>query len=141
LPARTEPRPKTPSGQRILIVEDEPLIAMDLAASLAEAGFEVVGPAGRIDEALRLIGRARFDGALMDANLGGQAVDELAAALTRRNIPFAFVTGYGRESLPTAFAAAPMLTKPVDTAALVKLARRLFVDASGAIPLRRDDAG
>ena len=139
--ARTEPRQKTPSGQRILIVEDEPLIAMDLAASLAEAGFEVVGPAGRIDEALRLIGRARFDGALMDANLGGQAVDELAAALTRRNIPFAFVTGYGRESLPTAFAAAPMLTKPVDTAALVKLARRLFVDASGAIPLRRDDAG
>jgi hypothetical protein len=65
-------------------------------------------------------------------------VDQVAAALTRRNIPFAFVTGYGRENLPTAFAAAPMLTKPVDGPAMVRLANKLLAGSNDATPIRRD---
>lgn len=126
-------------GQRVLVVEDEPLLAMEMAATLGDAGFDVVGPASRIDEAMRLIAKAEFDGALLDANLAGRPVDELAAALTRRNIPFAFVTGYGRESLPIAFASAPLLAKPVDTAAVVRVARGLFSTGENAIPIRRDE--
>ncbi len=128
-----------PDGRRVLIVEDEPLVAMDMAETLSSAGFAVVGPAGMMDEALRLIAKGEFDGAFLDANLGGRPVDELAAALTRRNIPFAFVTGYGRESLPEAFAAAPLLTKPVDGAVLVKLARNLFTADDRVIQMRRDE--
>jgi PAS domain S-box-containing protein len=137
--ASGERRQRGPGGRRVLVVEDEPLIAMDIAASLGDAGFDVVGPAGRIDEAIQLIAKSDFDGAFLDANLGGRSVDELAAALTRRNIPFAFITGYGRESLPAAFASGPMLTKPVDARALLDLAHKLFVAGNSATPLRRED--
>jgi CheY-like chemotaxis protein len=123
----------------LLVVEDEPLLAMEMAATLGDAGFLVVGPASGIDEAMRLIAKAEFDGALLDANLAGEPVDALAAALTRRNIPFAFVTGYGRESLPIAFAAAPILAKPVDRAALIRMLHGLFSAGNDAIPMRRDE--
>src|SRR5690606_36623500 len=90
-------------GKRILIVEDEPLVAMDMAASLVAAGCEVAGPAGNLRDAKRLVADADFDAALLDANLAGSPVDELAAALARLEIPFAFATGYGQESLLSGF--------------------------------------
>jgi len=100
-------------GKRILVVEDEPLIAMELEAMLRDGGCEVIGPAGDLDEAMRLLGDGkRCDAALLDANLGGQSVDELAVALTRAGVPFAFVTGYGVDALPPAFRKAPMIPKP-----------------------------
>jgi CheY-like chemotaxis protein len=99
--------------KRILVVEDEPLIAMEIEATLRDGGCEVIGPAGDLDEALRLFGASEpCDAALLDANLGGQRVDELAAALTRAGVPFAFVTGYGVEALPRAFRGALMIPKP-----------------------------
>lgn len=98
--------------KRMLVVEDEPLVAMDVEESLTAAGYEVVGPAGNLEHAKRLIGEAAFDAALLDVNLSGHPVDELAAALTQKGIPFAFVTGYGREALPRGFAQAVMLSKP-----------------------------
>jgi CheY-like chemotaxis protein len=100
------------SGKRILLVEDEPLIAMDIAAQLEAAGCEVIGPAGTVAAAKHLIAASSCDAALVDANLAGHPVDEVAAALTQKGIPFAFATGYGQEGLPISFRGSPLLTKP-----------------------------
>ena len=85
------------------MVEDEPLLALDNVAALEGAGATVLGPAGTVREALGIIGSAPLDAAVLDANLQGHPVDEIAAALTARNVPFLFVTGYGPESLPQGF--------------------------------------
>ena len=116
----------------MLVVEDEPLVAMDLEESLAAAGYDVVGPAGNLAHAKKLIAETAFDAALLDVNLSGHPVDELAAALTQRNIPFAFVTGYGREALPHGFAHAVLLSKPFSRNQLHNVAEIL---------LRREDLG
>ena len=115
--------------KRILVVEDEPLIAMEIESALRDGGCEVIGPAGDLGEAMRLLGAVeRCDAALLDANLGGHPVDELAAALTRAGVPFAFVTGYGAEALPAAFREAMMIPKPFSRnqlySALAALMRR-----------------
>ena len=112
--------------KRVLVVEDEPLVAMELVATLEEDGCVVVGPAGDVDSAKTLIEQDQFDAALLDANLGGQPVDELAAALTRRNIPFAFVTGYGRQNLPESFRNAAMIGKPFARGELLAILARLL---------------
>jgi two-component sensor histidine kinase len=119
-------------GKRILIVEDEPLVAMDLKVILHEAGIDVVGPARTSAAALGLLERAPLDGALLDANLGGERIDGVAAALARRGVPFAFVTGYGRESLPRSFCNIPIVSKPFVAADLLQAVRKLV--ASGAKP-------
>ena len=113
-------------GKRLLIVEDEPLVAMDMAGQLAGAGAEVVGPAGNAAEAMKLIAEGGLDVAVLDANLAGEPVDDIAAALTRANVPFAFVTGYGRESLPRSFATAEMLSKPFDANRLLTVVTGLL---------------
>lgn len=113
------------AGKRILVVEDEPLLAIDIAGQLEDAGAQVVGPAGNVVSALGLVEQYRFDGALLDANLAGHAVDDIAASLAAKGIPFVFVTGYGRESLPKAFAEAEMLAKPFGGSQLLDVAARL----------------
>src|SRR3546814_17036983 len=97
---------------RILLIEDEPLIAMDMCDTLEDGGYTVVGPASTLDEAHELVETAKFDAALLDANLSGEAVDEVEAALTRKGMPFAFVTGYGRAAPHEAFRPSPLLKKP-----------------------------
>jgi CheY-like chemotaxis protein len=114
------------NGKRILIIEDEPLVWMDIETFLSESGSIIVGPAGNIDSARLLIEAEKFDGVLMDANLGGQPVDELAAALVKRNIPFVFLTGYGRESLPKAFRDSRMVAKPYTREQLLTAAAQMF---------------
>jgi two-component sensor histidine kinase/DNA-binding response OmpR family regulator len=106
-------RPPEPlRGKRFLIVEDEPLIALEIMAGLESVGVNVEGPVGSVQEALRAIDDdCSFDGVLLDANLRGEPAGEIAAALTRRNIPFVFVTGYGRQALPESFGRSPILTK------------------------------
>jgi PAS domain S-box-containing protein len=123
-------------GKRILVVEDEPLVAMDLESSLTAAGCEIVGPAGTLDKARPLIAEAHCDAALIDVNLAGQPIDELAAALTRQNIPFAFVTGYGPEALPRAFQEAVVLRKPFSEDQLLAVVELLLYQADTAVPLR-----
>jgi CheY-like chemotaxis protein len=112
-------------GKRIVVVEDEPLVSMELESCLQAAGCEVVGPVGRLDHARALIADAVCDAALVDANLAGERVDELVAALARRHVPFAFVTGYGRDALPDAFREAIVLTKPFSRAGLIAVVERL----------------
>lgn len=96
---------------KVLIVEDEVLIALELEQAVCSAGGEAE-IATRVAEALRKIGECNFDAAILDVNLHGKRSDVVAAALTRRNIPFAFVTGYGRDSLFEAFRNTTLLNKP-----------------------------
>ena len=103
---------RTLQGKRILVIEDEPLVAMDVESSLTAAGCEVVGPAATLERAKRLIEESDCDAALLDVNLAGQPVDELATLLARKNRPFAFVTGYGRDALPSGFRGVVVLGKP-----------------------------
>ena len=108
------------------MVEDEPLIAMDIEEKLLSVGCNVIGPAPNPATARRLIAETAPDAALLDANLAGQRVDALAMELRRRGIPFAFATGFGRESLPPEYGDAPLLTKPFGGEQLVEVVRRLL---------------
>jgi PAS domain S-box-containing protein len=124
-------------GKRILIVEDEPLVAMELESNLTAAGCEVIGPAGTLEQAKSLVAQREFDAALVDVNLAGHAVDEIAAALTQKNCPFAFVTGYGREALPRGFRDAVLLGKPFGRAQVLAAVDVLLYQRAGVVPLRQ----
>ena len=129
------------SGFRILVVEDEPLLSLDLVAGLEGAGAEVVGPAGTIEEALQLVETAAIDAALLDGNLHGKPVDEVAAALARRNIPFVFVTGYDAQSLPRAYAKTAILAKPFSPEQLLEAAIQLVEPPEGVVRLKSHNGG
>src|SRR5215813_9745416 len=83
------------SGRRVLIVEDEGMVAMLLEDMLADLGHEVVATAARLDRATQLVSEAAIDFAILDVNLNGQHTYSLADALKQRDIPFVFATGYG----------------------------------------------
>jgi PAS domain S-box-containing protein len=119
-------------GRRVLLVEDEPLVAMDLEAQLAEAGVTVVGPAPTVAAAKRLLAKEPLDAAVLDANLAGASVAEVAAALDEKGTPFLFATGYGPEGLPGDFRDRPVLTKPIPTADLLGTLRILLEAAVDA---------
>jgi PAS domain S-box-containing protein len=125
------------AGTRLLIVEDEPLVALDLADGLQAAGAEIVASTGSSKEALEAIARRQLDAALLDGNLHGRPVDEIAAALTRRNVPFLFVSGYGRESLPQVFREGPLLTKPFSQQQMLDAVTQLLA-RNGRIPRLRE---
>jgi PAS domain S-box-containing protein len=99
-------------GKRVLVVEDEPIIALELAAVLETAKVSVVGPTHSLNAARELIKQHTPDAALLDVNIAGQRIDELAVALSRNRVPFAFLTGYGRETLPPQFQDAMLIPKP-----------------------------
>ena len=131
--------PEPLRGKRFLIVEDEPLIALEIMAGLESAGVDVEGPVGSAEDALRAIDDdGSFDGVLLDGNLRGEPADEIAAALTRRNIPFVFVTGYGRQALPESFGQSPMLTKPFTQEQLLQTAARLVRTVPRGLRLHKD---
>lgn len=99
---------------RVLIVEDDALIAYDLADELTAIGYEVVGPARDCEQALDLIEREGCDIAVLDVNLGpGLTSEPVAVELKMRAIPFAVASGYGRDQFPRIFRDAPLLPKPV----------------------------
>jgi DNA-binding response OmpR family regulator len=111
----TSPRSSQP--KRVLIVEDEALIALMMADQVAELGYIVVGPACTMSQARNLAASAPIDGALLDLNLNGVQSDEIADILSRRQVPFAFVTGY--EQRPTGlYQNVDVLHKPFQVADL-----------------------
>jgi CheY-like chemotaxis protein len=101
---------------------------------------DVVGPIGSAKDALRSLEGASFDGVLLDANLRGEPVGNVAAALTRSKIPFAFVTGYGRQALPESFGNSMMLTKPFTQEQLLRTAAQL-VGSRLELRLHKDASG
>jgi len=98
------------NGLRVLIVEDEPIVAMCLEDILETLGCAIVGPAGRLSEGLILAESATIGAAILDINLGGERSTPIAAALQLRGVPFAFASGYG--VAPEGFDAAPLIEKP-----------------------------
>ena len=110
------------SAKCVLVVEDEFLVALDMEIVLGEAGFDVLGPAGSVEEALRLIAGHQPAAALLDNNLNGESVGPVAAALSARHVPFAFVSGNDRTSLPSAFDHVLLVGKPFNSAHLVEVA-------------------
>ena len=115
------------SPRRLLVVEDEALVAMLIEDQLAELGFDVVGPAATVKQALALCYNEAIDGALLDVNLGGgQRSDAVAAYLESQNIPFVFVTGYGQSGLGSRFPGRAVLQKPFALPELRKFLDRVF---------------
>ena len=100
--------------RRILIVEDEPLVAMMVEEMLRELDCSVVGPAGELAKALDLAGRAEFDAALLDLALRGMPSFPLADLLQANGKPFAFMTGRSAADLAPAYRGIPRLEKPFD---------------------------
>jgi len=108
-------------GRHILVVEDEYLLAADLAQTLEELGAVVVGPAATVERALALVeAEDRLDGAVLDLNLGGERAYPVADALVARGVPFVFVTGYDDGVVPAAHVQAPRCEKPFDPAVLAR---------------------
>jgi DNA-binding NarL/FixJ family response regulator len=113
---------------RILVVEDEFLVAEHIAMVLKDFGCEVVGPVPSITEAIVLIGNEALDGVLLDANLDGDSSAPIADALASRSVPFVVLTGYGGLGLATAaLNKAPRVGKPFSVHALDRTMQAAFV--------------
>ncbi len=110
---------------RILVLEDEPLVAVDIAATIAGAGWDVLGPVASVQKALKLLEKESCEAAILDANLGGTSAAPVAETLRLRGIPFIVLSGYANEQLQGALSGAPFLAKPYDPGDLVALVRRL----------------
>jgi CheY-like chemotaxis protein len=108
------------SGMRILVVEDEPLLAMACADLLADSGCIVAGPVSSVKQGMQLIEQEAIDGAMLDINLRGEMVFPLADALAERSIPFVYVTGYGK-LLRACDHGRPVLQKPYSNQKLLKI--------------------
>lgn len=106
-------------GRRVLVVEDEALVAMLLETILEDMGCTPVGPASNIDEGEALArDEAALDAALLDVNVAGRQVFPVAAALKARGVPFVFSTGYGEGGLPDEWRGNPTIQKPFTEAAI-----------------------
>jgi CheY-like chemotaxis protein len=103
-------------GARVLVVEDEAMLSLNLETMLLELGCVVAGTADKLDDALHIARSSEFDVALLDVNLGGKRVDPVAEAVRARGIPIVFVTGYGKTA-----ASGLVLAKPYDAAALERM--------------------
>ena len=111
---------------RILIVEDEAILALLLEEFLVDAGFEVVGVAGRLETALALIKRGQIDAAILDANLAGVSSGPAALALAAASVPFVVVSGYLPEQQSDAFSGAVCLQKPCRPDDLIRTLRAIL---------------
>ncbi len=116
---------------RVLVVEDEALIALLLADCLQNAGFEVVGPATSVAKALALIEQTGCDAAVLDIRLGNESAEPIARELRARGTPFVTVSGYSPSQRSPTFEGAPMLVKPVRTNDLIAELRRCLAARQG----------
>jgi two-component SAPR family response regulator len=110
-----------PTKHRVLIVEDEYMLAMDLAQVLSEHHVDVIGPVPSVSDAILLIERdPAIDAAVLDVNLSGESVFPVAEVLQARSIPFVFTTGYERSALPTRYKDVVCCEKPFDAEAIAR---------------------
>lgn len=108
-----------------LIVEDEGLVSMLIEDAICDLGLNVLGPVGRVAQALALLQLQNPEGALLDVNLGGETVYPVAEVLANRQIPFAFITGYGKSGVLPAWSGRPVLQKPFMTAQIQNVVRQM----------------
>jgi two-component SAPR family response regulator len=114
------------SGRRILVVEDEMLIALTIEDVVQDCGGKVVGPVATLEEALKLVEEEEFDAAILDVSIRGSKVYPVAEALVARDIPFVFASGYGDWALPEELRDKPRLMKPFTVATLEEQVRSLY---------------
>lgn len=125
------------SAKRVLIVEDEVVIALDKQDVVSAAGYAVIGPAHSLDAALSLASRETLDAALLDVSLNGAYSWPVAEMLSQRGVPFLIVTGFGASlEVPVPYRSVPRLGKPV-------VARELLTQIKGLISAQagRDASG
>lgn len=115
------------TGRRVLLVEDEYMMASDLAEAFDAAGAEVVGPAPTVGQAMALLASdGELHAAVLDVNLSGEMVFPLADALAERGVRFLFTTGYDSGAIPPRFEGVTRLEKPVGPADVIKATVRLI---------------
>jgi CheY-like chemotaxis protein len=119
-------------GLRVLVVEDEFLVATLIEDMLTSAGCVVSGPIPRLAEALDAVHGGTFDAAVLDVNLAGDRIDPVADVLSRRNVPFVFVTGYTTGGLPAVHAERPRLCKPFKMADLLDMVASVVAPPNAA---------
>jgi two-component sensor histidine kinase/DNA-binding response OmpR family regulator len=112
---------KVTGRPRVLLVEDEALVAMMIQECLGDFGYQVIGPISTATEAAARAKDGNFEAAVLDINLGDGAVYPIAEALTARGVPFVFVTGYDAESVDARFRGVPVLQKPIERDILQKV--------------------
>ena len=123
--ATPSPANARPTGRRVLVVEDEMMIALLLQEMLEDLGHRVVAVAARLDNALRLAREADADLAILDVNLGGEVSFPVAEVLTERGLPFLFASGYGSAGLVAPYLDAITLKKPFEMSDLSQALQRL----------------
>lgn len=114
---------------RVLVVEDEPLITMEIEDVIDALGYQIVGPFAQLDEALEVAKRGNFDCAVLDINIRGGNTYAIAEMLLERGCPFVMATGYSDWSIPTHLASQKRLTKPYGSVQLEAELRRLDAEA------------
>jgi PAS domain S-box-containing protein len=129
--ASAAPKQRAPEQQgaserrlRVLVVEDEAIVALEIEQNLKDAGFEVVGPAARVAEALELLKEFGCDAAVLDINLGTETSEPIARMLSGRGTPFVTVSGYSQDQRPSGFSGSAFLAKPLRAELLVAQLRQ-----------------
>lgn len=116
----------TNSKTSVLLVEDDALIAFDLAERLEAAGYRIVGPVGSSDRALAALSELKPDIAILDVNLSGNSSADVAQALHAAGVPFVTLTGYSAHQVEDIYASGVVLTKPVQMRALLDNMTRIL---------------
>ena len=125
--------PEDLTGRRILVVEDDMLIALFIEEVLQDLGCTVLGPASRLDRALHLASTEVFDAAILDVTIRGGQVFPVAERLQSRGIPFALASGYGDWTLPASLQGQCRLTKPFTIEELQEKVQTLCREAADAV--------
>lgn len=113
---------------RVLIVEDEPLVAELLEEMLIEGGYEIAACLGALDKALVFLEKNSCDFAVLDINLRGKTTEPIAAVLRGRGVPFLFVSGYGNAQSSGRYLDAPLLSKPFRDEQLIRAIQAVLVE-------------
>jgi DNA-binding NtrC family response regulator len=129
---RVQKKPKQPlAGQRILLAEDEGLIALELERLLQDFGCEVVRPVASVDEVLENAKRGGFDGALLDVNLRGRRIFEILPELQKLGLRVIITSGYDDVTFfPAPFRSMPRIAKPFDERELRRICEKVFTNSA-----------
>ena len=126
-----ESEPPSLAGRRVLVVEDDMLLLMCLSDTLSDLGCHVAGSASTVAQALRVAESAPLDLAILDVNVAGETVYPVADVLSRRGIPYMFLTGYEPHSVNSRYRDRPLRRKPIDVPDLAQVLSGLLNDKTG----------
>jgi CheY-like chemotaxis protein len=121
------------SDRRVLVVEDEMMVAWLLEDLLADLGYAIVGPAASVNQALTMIETEPIDVAVLDVNLNGEMSYPIADALIARGVPFVFVTGYDKNRMLDGYRVFPILQKPFHRSELRDMLAKLLTPVEPVI--------